>query len=123
MNSKSLGSKPAIPVCLNSWRAHDSTIISIEYIEKSHMFNEFILSASTDKCCRLWTTNGLYIGSFGQETRWNLNKKQTFQGTNLNISKKSKEQKNETIDIEKTEKNLDDLKLPLIIVILYFRKL
>ena len=114
MTKKSLESIEAMPVCLHSWRAHDSTIISIEYIEKSILFNEFILTASTDKCCRLWTNNGQYIGSFGQKTKWNLNKKQTFQGFDLNIKK---EPKYEAISVEKKGKN-QVVELPTIIVIL-----
>lgn len=70
------------PNCIKSWRAHDSTIISIEYIPESNdIYNgELILTASTDKCCRLWSIGGDYIGVFGQELKWSLRKTYTFQG-------------------------------------------
>lgn len=47
-----------------SWSAHDSAIVSVEYIEHDH--GVFVLTASTDKTARLWSLQGEYIGTFGQ---------------------------------------------------------
>ena len=71
------------PQCVNSWRAHDSTITSIEYIGNSDgaYSGQLLLTASTDCCCRLWTLNGMYIGVFGQNNRWNLNNSKIFQSS------------------------------------------
>ncbi len=70
------------PACINSWRAHDSTVIAIEYIghKSGGIYSgNLILTASTDKSCRLWTENGDYVGVFGQEAKWSLRKAYTFQ--------------------------------------------
>lgn len=67
------------PRAYKAWRAHDHTITSIKYVySRLGESNELILTASVDWCCRLWTTNGTYIGSFGQATAWNLNDSSTF---------------------------------------------
>ena len=49
------------------WRAHDAAVIAVEYIE----IGSFILSASVDEV-RLWTGEGAHIGTFGQESEWQL---------------------------------------------------
>lgn len=68
------------PTCLNAWRCHDSTIVSCEYISSSAGIyqGDLLCTASTDWCCRLWTIKGDYIGSFGQENKWNLFNPNTF---------------------------------------------
>ncbi|XP_035828989.1 WD repeat-containing protein on Y chromosome [Aplysia californica] len=52
------------------WKAHDSAIVSVEYIE--HDEGKFILTASTDKTARLWSPEGHYVGTFGQKEQWNI---------------------------------------------------
>lgn len=52
------------PELIGSWRAHDSSIVSLEYIE--HEDGNYIVSASTDHTARLWSTEGHYVGTFGQ---------------------------------------------------------
>ncbi|KAK3593630.1 hypothetical protein CHS0354_025521 [Potamilus streckersoni] len=60
-----------------SWKAHDSAIVSLEYVQ--HPTGEFILSASTDKTARLWTLKeGEFIGTFGQKKSWNLKDRTTW---------------------------------------------
>ncbi|XP_064614731.1 WD repeat-containing protein on Y chromosome-like [Liolophura sinensis] len=59
-----------------SWSAHDSAIVSVEYIEHDH--GVFILTASTDKTARLWSLQGEYIGTFGQTMAWNLKVQTTW---------------------------------------------
>jgi len=72
------------PACIASWRAHDSAVIALEYIAQSVggiYAGELVLTASTDRSCRLWTGSGEYVGVFGQEARWSLGKAYTFQGS------------------------------------------
>ncbi|XP_064423730.1 WD repeat-containing protein 49-like [Latimeria chalumnae] len=64
------------PPLLHSWRAHDSTVVSTEHF----LFDSssFIVSASSDKTARLWTAEGKYVGTFGQEKKWNLKNPLTY---------------------------------------------
>jgi len=85
-------SQPAAspPACIASWRAHDSAVVALEYIAQSAggiYAGELVLTASTDRSCRLWTGSGEYVGVFGQEARWSLGKAYTFQGA---ISQRNK---------------------------------
>lgn len=64
------------PRCQKAWRAHDSIITSIKYAKSK--IGDLAITASVDWCCRLWTLNGSYIGSFGQEGKWNLDRTSTF---------------------------------------------
>lgn len=66
--------------CLKTWKCHDSAIVSIKFIQKLdyEMNSDLLITASNDWCCRVWTLAGDYIGSFGQETRWNLTDEKTF---------------------------------------------
>ncbi|XP_062601746.1 WD repeat-containing protein on Y chromosome-like isoform X1 [Saccostrea cucullata] len=64
------------PELLESWKAHDSSIVSLEYIE--HEDGNYIVSASTDQAARLWSTEGHYVGTFGQKKSWNLKNKSTW---------------------------------------------
>lgn len=50
------------PVCLTSYRGHCRSIVSIDYVEDKQL----IVTASTDCFIRLWTINGKYLGTFGQ---------------------------------------------------------
>ncbi|CAL1530117.1 unnamed protein product [Lymnaea stagnalis] len=59
-----------------TWKAHDSAIVSVEYIQ--HDAGTFILTASTDKTARLWSTEGHFIGTFGQRESWNLKTPSTW---------------------------------------------
>ena len=100
------------PNCITSWRAHDSAVVAIEYIPISSGIsnNELLLTASTDKCCRLWTLSGEYIGVFGQENNWNLLKPSTFQ-SQMNKTVKMIQQlkrKNEKLGRMKKEKSLEN---------------
>ncbi|GFO38221.1 WD repeat-containing protein on y chromosome-like isoform x1 [Plakobranchus ocellatus] len=58
------------------WKAHDSAVVSVEYIQ--HDAGTFILTASTDKTARLWSPDGQYIGTFGQKEPWNLKTPSTW---------------------------------------------
>ncbi|XP_029102819.1 WD repeat-containing protein on Y chromosome [Scleropages formosus] len=65
------------PPLLHCWRAHDSTLVSVELLT----FNDqlFLLSASTDQTARLWCWDGQYVGFFGQDQKWNLHDPTTYQ--------------------------------------------
>jgi WD40 repeat protein len=52
------------PPLIEQWKAHDSPIVSVEYI--SHDTGEYVLTASTDRTARLWSTQGHWVGTFGQ---------------------------------------------------------
>ncbi|XP_059147520.1 WD repeat-containing protein on Y chromosome-like [Physella acuta] len=58
------------PPLTTTWRAHDTAVVSVEYIQ--HDAGTFVLTASTDKTARLWSPEGHYIGTFGQKDSWNL---------------------------------------------------
>ncbi|CAM4648098.1 unnamed protein product [Lepidochelys olivacea] len=64
------------PPLLCSWRAHNSIVVSVEHF----MFgsDSFILSGSSDRSARLWTPDGKFVGTFGQEKRWDLKNPSTF---------------------------------------------
>ncbi|XP_063446060.1 WD repeat-containing protein on Y chromosome-like isoform X2 [Mytilus trossulus] len=64
------------PPLLGQWKAHDSPIVSIEYI--LHESGEYLVTASTDKTARLWTIEGHYVGTFGQKKSWNLKNPMTW---------------------------------------------
>ena len=49
---------------IHSWTAHDSALVSVEHVE--HEQGEFLLTASTDKTCKLWSMEGRCVGIFGQ---------------------------------------------------------
>ncbi|KAK3758931.1 hypothetical protein RRG08_016011 [Elysia crispata] len=58
------------------WKAHDSAVVSVEYIQ--HDAGTFILTASTDKTARLWSPEGHFIGTFGQKEPWHLKTPSTW---------------------------------------------
>lgn len=72
-------SQPSLdrPPLLHSWRAHVSTVVSIEMFIYSEQ--NFLISASADRTARLWTCDGCYVGQFGQEQKWNLCDPATYQ--------------------------------------------
>ncbi|XP_063445611.1 WD repeat-containing protein on Y chromosome-like [Mytilus trossulus] len=50
------------PLLVNSYRAHTKIINKMEYVEGEKL----LITASSDCAIRLWTLNGLYIGTFGE---------------------------------------------------------
>ncbi|MFT7804220.1 WD repeat-containing protein on Y chromosome-like [Arapaima gigas] len=68
---------PEQPPLLHCWRAHDSTLVSVEIL--AFDAGLFVLSASTDQTACLWCCDGQYVGSFGQEQKWNLQDPKTYQ--------------------------------------------
>ena len=45
---------------INAWKGHFASVVSIDIVEEKNL----IITASTDCCVSLWTTEGRYIGSF-----------------------------------------------------------
>ncbi|XP_019353834.1 WD repeat-containing protein 64 [Alligator mississippiensis] len=56
------------PKYVNHWRAHVKMVVSLEVIEEEKM----LLSSSVDCTVRLWSLDGEYIGTFGQEEPWEI---------------------------------------------------
>ncbi|XP_013869583.1 WD repeat-containing protein 64 [Austrofundulus limnaeus] len=52
----------------HSWRAHTSTITSLQIVD----VDQVVLTSSTDQTVRLWSARGQYIGTFGQPQPWNI---------------------------------------------------
>ncbi|XP_061089122.1 WD repeat-containing protein 49 [Conger conger] len=73
------GDQPSLdrPPLLHSWRAHVSTVVSVELLVHSEQL--FVISASADRTARLWTCDGRYVGWFGQEQKWSLCDPTTYQ--------------------------------------------
>ncbi|KAI0223371.1 WD repeat-containing protein 49 [Lamellibrachia satsuma] len=65
------------PRLTTSWTAHDSTVVSVEYVV--HDSGVFVLTASTDKKAKLFTIDGQCIGTFGQKRSWNLKTPKTWE--------------------------------------------
>ncbi len=59
------------------WKAHSQEVVSVEYVP--HETRPLVLSASGDGTVRLWTLEGHFIGTFGQEQPWDLKSPATFQ--------------------------------------------
>uniref|UniRef100_A0A8C7BZQ6 WD repeat-containing protein 49 n=1 Tax=Neovison vison TaxID=452646 RepID=A0A8C7BZQ6_NEOVI len=55
------------PKNVTFWRAHVSVVTSLELIEE-----KFLLSSSLDHTVRLWSVDGKYIGTFGQQSPWDI---------------------------------------------------
>ncbi|XP_012370167.1 WD repeat-containing protein 49-like [Octodon degus] len=62
------GSELQPPKNVTFWRAHVSTVTSLELIDKENI----LLSSSLDRTVRLWTRDGAYIGTFGQSNPWDI---------------------------------------------------
>ena len=58
------------PRRLTAWQAHTSAVTALEHIEHEHGL--FLISCSADCTARLWTVHGHFVGTFGQETPWDL---------------------------------------------------
>uniref|UniRef100_H2Y5T2 WD repeat-containing protein on Y chromosome n=1 Tax=Ciona savignyi TaxID=51511 RepID=H2Y5T2_CIOSA len=57
------------PNVVQYFRAHVGSVNDINYIDDKDLF----LTACSDGTVRLWTTGGMYIGTYGQRHQWNLN--------------------------------------------------
>ena len=82
------------PKCISAWRCHDSAITSRIYITNiEKITGEFLITCSTDWCCRVWRMDGVYVGVFGQELKWDLNQPNSFQSMISLTNKEKRETK------------------------------
>ncbi|XP_065178702.1 WD repeat-containing protein on Y chromosome-like isoform X1 [Sycon ciliatum] len=63
------------PEIMCEWQAHTKSINCVELMEHRSL----LLTGSDDTSVRLWTLEGDFIGSFGQECAWALDQPGTFQ--------------------------------------------
>lgn len=66
-----------LPPLLHSWRGHEGAIVSSEILAYGSRL--FVLSVSVDCRACLWTSDGGYVGCFGQEEKWDINNPDTYQ--------------------------------------------
>ncbi|PIK33316.1 putative WD repeat-containing protein on Y chromosome [Apostichopus japonicus] len=62
------------PTLIGSWRAHVKTVTSMNLVEEQSV----MITSSDDCTVRLWTTEGHYIGTLGQQTPWDIYNSATF---------------------------------------------
>ncbi|XP_074477193.1 cilia- and flagella-associated protein 337 isoform X2 [Sebastes fasciatus] len=90
------------PVCerpplLQSWRAHERALVSVDVLEVADGL--FVLTASADGSAGLWTKDGDHVGSFGQEVMWNISEPATYQRkTQKKLTEDTKEERTEGDD-------------------------
>ncbi|KAJ8256464.1 hypothetical protein COCON_G00186160 [Conger conger] len=68
ITSYALGPEKEAPKLTNYWRAHISSVTSLQIVEDGLV----LLTTSTDCTVRLWSTDGEFIGTFGQEESWSI---------------------------------------------------
>ncbi|XP_041461483.1 WD repeat-containing protein on Y chromosome-like isoform X2 [Lytechinus variegatus] len=62
------------PELLGSWRGHIQSITSMNLVEE----HSILITSSLDCTVRLWTTEGHYVGTFGQDDPWDIFNPTTF---------------------------------------------
>ena len=99
------------PKCINAWRCHDSAITSILYLTNimENITGEFLVTCSTDWCCRVWKMDGSYIGVFGQDFKWDLNQSDTYQSAVSLANKQLREAK--SAESNQTDQNENQYQL------------
>ncbi|XP_070553109.1 cilia- and flagella-associated protein 337-like isoform X2 [Ptychodera flava] len=68
------GKESEPPELIISWRAHVQSVTSMDLVEEHGL----ILTSSLDCTVRLWTIEGEYVGTFGQQEPWDVYNKATF---------------------------------------------
>ncbi|KAJ8280145.1 hypothetical protein GJAV_G00051030 [Gymnothorax javanicus] len=68
ITSYALGPETEAPQLTNFWRAHIGSVTSLQIVEDGLV----LLTSSTDCTVRLWTTDGEFIGTFGQAESWSI---------------------------------------------------
>ncbi|XP_034427163.1 WD repeat-containing protein on Y chromosome isoform X2 [Hippoglossus hippoglossus] len=71
---ESVGERPTL---LQSWKAHERGVVSVEVLDVAERL--FVLTASADGAAGLWTRDGDHVGSFGQEVMWNITDAAAYQ--------------------------------------------
>lgn len=62
------GEDPDPPSCIHRWHAHKHSISQMELIPNTSL----LVTGSSDCSIRVWNLDGDYVGSFGQESGWDL---------------------------------------------------
>ncbi|XP_067101289.1 cilia- and flagella-associated protein 337 [Osmerus mordax] len=70
----------ACPPLLRSWRAHQGALVSLELLQEDPGAL-FLLTASGDGSARLWTGEGVCLGTFGLDAHWDLQHPDTYHGS------------------------------------------
>ncbi|XP_062331061.1 WD repeat-containing protein on Y chromosome isoform X2 [Osmerus eperlanus] len=70
----------ACPPLLRSWRAHQGALVSLELLQEDPDAL-FLLTASGDGSARLWTGEGVCLGTFGLDAHWDLQHPDTYHGS------------------------------------------
>ncbi|XP_022086406.1 WD repeat-containing protein on Y chromosome-like isoform X1 [Acanthaster planci] len=68
------GKEDIPPPVLGSWRAHIESITSMNLIQAHNV----LITSSLDCTVRLWTTEGHYVGTLGQQQPWDIYNPSTF---------------------------------------------
>ena len=71
-SSSALSTSSSLPPIVVSFRGHLRSLSSIAYCSTQRV----IISASFDCSVRMWSIFGQFIGIFGQDTPWQVNKKE-----------------------------------------------
>ncbi|KAJ1129415.1 hypothetical protein NDU88_007785 [Pleurodeles waltl] len=100
------------PPLLCAWRAHKSTLVSVQLFSFSS--DSFIVSGSSDRTAKLWTVDGKCVGTFGQEKSWSLRNPNTFLHLKNQCDMKTTSNKPEThergvISEEEPTKYIEDI--------------
>eukprot|EP00741_Cyanophora_paradoxa_P015874 tig00020909_g15325.t1 len=59
---------------LYHWRAHESALVSLDFVDK----NQMLLTGSVDGSICLWTLNGAFVGVFRPQSYWSLSDPSTW---------------------------------------------
>ncbi len=60
---------------VTNWRGHVESVTAMVMVEEHRM----LLTSSLDCTVRVWTTDGEYVGTFGQPEPWDVYNPSTFQ--------------------------------------------
>ncbi|KAJ3094945.1 hypothetical protein HDU97_007427 [Phlyctochytrium planicorne] len=61
------------PELISSFKAHTKCVVSVEFMD-----GDFLLTGSTDGTARIFTYNGEFVGTLGQENLWDLVNPETY---------------------------------------------
>ena len=66
-----------LPQAEHEWRAHASEVLDLAWVGEGS--EGMLVSSSADHTVRLWTTQGHYVGRFGQQQSWDMAEPATYQ--------------------------------------------
>ena len=65
---------------LAHWRAHSSSVSSVQYVSVEGLTSSFWLTAGSDNAVHLWSSDGTHVGIFGTDA-WKLNDPATWRAS------------------------------------------